>query len=217
LAFRVAQLDRIADAILPLAEVSDCARYLTALTSGTLDLLGREQSLAKDTFWEIELWSALRRRSVNATLHEPPDIVVQFEDAKIGIACKKLYSEKHVQNVLSEGVKQIESTYDFGIIAVNLDELIPPDHFLRLSSPQEALRVINDINTAFLNRHERHFRKYLASGRLLTAMVSTSVLADLLRLRARLNNVRQVTIWAIPGLPWKKEQQLYRFYRQSME
>ena len=43
--------------------------------NGSLDLLNREQSKAKDTLWELELWQTLVRMGMHATLEEP-DIVV---------------------------------------------------------------------------------------------------------------------------------------------
>jgi len=216
LLFRVAHLDHIADAILPLRSVPDRAKYLSVLTSGSLDLHGRERSLSKNILWELELWAVLRRRSFDAHLIEPPDIVVEFEDAKIGVACKKLYSEKHVQNILSEAVAQIEVSFDFGIIAVNLDDLVPANQILRTPNQQTMGEFVNDLNVKFLRRHERHFRKYLASARLLSALVSTAVLADVFTADIRFNNARQSTIWTIPGLPSEKEKQLSRFYGKLM-
>lgn len=212
----VAHFDRIAEAILPLKRVSDRTRYLTALTSGSLNLLKRMRSNAKDILWELELWSILQRRSFDAVLCEPPDIVVTFEVSKIGIACKKLYSEGHVQNVLSEAVAQIEATFDFGIVAVNLDDLMPENKILRAPNEKTMSQVIIDFNARFLELHERHFRKYLAPGRLIAALVSTSVLADVYHSRTRFNNAWQSTIWTIPGLPPDKDKQLRRFYDQLM-
>ncbi len=215
--FRAGLLDRIAEAVLPLADICQRQQYLTALISGSLDLLKRERSRAKDILWELELWSVLRKRSLEANLCEPPDIVVTFEHAKIGIACKKLYSERNVQKVLSQAVSQIETTFDFGIVAINIDDLVPPEKILQ-SPTQEAMgRVIDNLNTQFLHRHERHFRKYLASGRLLSALISTSVLADVYGQRTRFNTARQVTVWTIPGLAPEKAKQLKRFYDQIMQ
>ena len=64
--FRVCLLDRIADAVLPLGDVPDRARFLTALASGSLNLLGRKRSNAKNVLWELEFWSILKRRSIDA-------------------------------------------------------------------------------------------------------------------------------------------------------
>ena len=87
---------------------------------------------------------------------------------------------------------------------------------LKVPTQEMMSQFISDFNTRFLNSHERHFRKYLASGRLLAALVSTSMLADVYNENPRLNNSRQFTIWTIPGLTDDKEKQLKRFYNQLM-
>jgi len=214
--FRVGHLDRIAQATLLLREVPDQTKFLTVLASGSLDLLDRKKSSAKNTLWELELWAILKRGSFNATLEEPPDIVVDFEKSRIGIACKKLYSEKHVQNVLSEAVAQIEARFDLGIIAMSLDDLVPPNKILHTPTQETMSQHISELNSRFLGSHERHFRKYLASGRLISALVSTSVLADVYQTRVRFYNARQSTIWTIPGLPPEKDKALRRFYNLLM-
>jgi hypothetical protein len=216
LMFRVSSLDRVADATLPLSDVPTRRAYLRKLTDGTLDLQKRERSLAKDTLWELELWSTLRGRSIDATLDERPDIVVNFEDAKVGIACKKLYSENNVEKVLSEVVVQIESSYDFGILAVNLDDLILPGQVLRARTQKEMGEFIFNLNLQFLETHKRHFKKYLASGRVISALVSTSVLAAVSTENPAFHIATQKTIWSIPGLVPEKEKQLKRLYAQVM-
>lgn len=216
LLFRAGLLDRIADAVLPLADVPERTRFLEALVSGSLDLLERKRSTAKNVLWELELWTILKRRSFDATLEEPPDIVVNFAESRIGIACKKLYSEKHVQNVLSQAVAQIESNFDFGIVAVNIDDLVPANQILRTPTQETMFQYISDLNARFLDSHERHFRKYLASGRVISALVSTSALADVYRGGTRFNHARQSTVWTIPGLPVEKDRQLRNFYAVLM-
>jgi len=217
LVFRGMHLDRIAEAVLSLQHIPNREEYLTALTSGSLDLFDRQQSKAKDILWELEMWSIFRRRAMEAALAEPPDIVVSFEGVKVGVACKKLYSEKHVQNVLSQGVAQIEASFDFGIIALNLDDLIPPNQLLRKPTQRSMGECIVDLNTRFLKSHERHFRKYLSSGRLLSALVSTSLIADVYKEQPQFVNACQASIWTIPGLPSEKYRQLQKFYAQLME
>jgi hypothetical protein len=201
--FRVVRFNCIADAILALSGVPDRLRFLRALVSGSLDPLERKKSRAKDTLWELELLSFLKRSSFDATLEEPPDIVVNFGDAKIGIACKKLYADRHVQNVLSEAVAQIEPTFDFGIVAVNIDDL-SPNQILRTPTRESASRCIDDLNARFIRSHERHFRKYLASGRLISALVSTSVLADLHHERVRFYNAHRSTYGRYRACPGRR-------------
>lgn len=214
--FRVGLLDRITAAVLPLADAPHRTKFLRALVSGGLELLDRRRSAAKDALWELELWATLKRRSFDANLEEPPDIVVNFEDSKIGIACKKLYSVRHVQNILSQAVAQIEPSFDFGIVAISIDDLLPANQILRAPTHESLAQFISDLNTRFLQAHERHFRKYLKSGRLISAFVSTGTLADVYRAETRFNNARQSTVWTIPGLSTEKERALRKFYGRLM-
>jgi len=158
----------------------------------------------------------LKRRGLNAALQEPPDIVVEIGNERIAIACKKLYSEKHVQNVLSEAVAQIEPTFDVGVVAINIDELVPPRAILTALDYGAMSRRISALNTRFINKHERHLRKYLASGRVVCALVSTRCLVDVSTASVRLSNARQSTVWTIPGLPPEKDRALRVLYEGLM-
>lgn len=215
--FNGAHCSRIADAVLPIRSVENRDYFLKILTSGTLTLLNRQRSKAKDVLWEIELWSILVRHGFDAKLQEPPDIVLSFEGDLVGIACKKFYSENNVSKVLSEAVGQIESSFKFGIIASNLDDLIPANQLLDAPTLESMGKTISDLNECFLRTHFRHFGKYLSSGRVISALVATSVLAGVRQGRPKLTNAKQTTVWAIPGLKPEKEKQLNRFYEQLME
>lgn len=212
---QLCHFDRIISAILPLRQEPSRVQFLLKLGSGNLDLLKRTKSASKDWLWEIELLSMLKMRSLKATLEEP-DIVVDFDTTKIGISCKKLYSENHVQNVLSKAVSQIEGSFDFGIVAINIDDLFPADKKIMAESQAALSRRISQFNEQFLRPHERHFRKYLSSGRIISALISTSVLGQVRLPHAKLFNARQSLVWTIPGLPPEKDRALRRFYTQFM-
>ncbi len=210
--FNLLHLDRIADAVLPLKEEPKRVKYLKALISGPLDFLKREKSYAKDIFWELEVWLKLRRKLTTINLEDPPDIVIELEKSRIGIACKKLYSEKHVQNVLSEAVHQIEDSFEIGIVALNLDDFTPANTVLKRYHAQGITEKLRNLNADFIQRHERHLRKYLASGRLIASIVSTAVIADVTNAKPQFNNASQWTIWSIPGLAEEKSQILRRLH-----
>jgi hypothetical protein len=214
--FRGVQMVRVADAILPLLEVKDRSRYLRLLTVGSLSPFKRVRSQSKDFLWELEAWAYLKRRSIYAVLAEPPDIVVESGADRIGVACKKFYSTRHVQNVLSTGVAQIEKAFEIGIIAVNLDDLLPADTVMRAPTQDAMGEMLTNFNMTFLRNHERHFRKYLSSGRLIAALVSTGGIAEIYQETPRLNTARQSTVWAIPGLSEQKTRVLHRFRDRLM-
>lgn len=214
--FLAIHLDRIADAVLPLRGVENNVDYLKALLSGSLNFFERESSKAKDIFWELELWARLLRRNANAHLDDPPDVVVNYDNSRIGIACKKLYSERHVQNVLSEAVRQIERDFDFGIVALNLDDLLPKDVVLKKDSTNAVADKLLRVNHLFLNKHERHFQKYLSKGRLISAIVSTSIISDVQSEIPQFQNTHQWNIWTIPELEARYQEPLNRFYDTVM-
>ncbi len=209
-------LDRIADTVLLLKNESKKSTHLKKLTSGTLDFFERKRSNSKNYFWELEVWAKLRKRKNEVYLIEPPDIVVNYNNSRIGIACKKLYSEKHVQNVLSESVKQIEKEFEFGIVAINLDDLLPPNVVLKMESSEAVCEKLNQINTNFINRHSRHFVKYFSTSRIISVIVSTSTITDIQSERPKFSNTYQWTVWTISGLTTRHKEQLDNFYKTIM-
>jgi hypothetical protein len=209
--FYAFNLDRLANAILPLREVPSRGKYLNALTSGDLDCFSRQSSYAKNILWELELWSILRRNYSSATLQDPPDIVLPLAGGTLGIACKKIYSESNVEKVLSEAVGQVETEFSVGVVAFSLDELIPPDTVLRARNKSEMNRLLDKHTDEFVARHERHFRKYLSSGRLVSALVSVHVIAHVLEWKVEFNNVRSSLVWTISGLAPDKKALLNQF------
>lgn len=209
-------LDRIAKNILLLENVPDKIQFLKRLKSGSLNFFQRDKSEAKNTLWEIEVWAQLQKRIRLVYLEEPPDVVVRFEDSKIGISCKKVYSENHVQNILSKAVEQIEKEYEFGIVAINIDDLLPPDVVLKMESSDAVIERLHGFNADFINRHIRHFTKYFSQTRIISVIVSTSLIADVPPERPRFRNTFQWTVWAVTGLPERYRVQLDKFYNLVM-
>lgn len=209
--FSAIQLDRIATAALPLGVSNRARKYLVELLSGSLDLLNRDRSKAKDTLWELELWQLFTRMNMQVSLEEP-DIVVFFNGARIGISCKKIYSINNVEKVISKAVSQFEKEFDFGVIAINLDDIIPANCILAMDSKQKIIDVIFKINLEFMYQNDRYLRKYLSTGRAISAIFSASVLADVPTIETRFFSIRQSTFWTIPGLPLEKELQINNFF-----
>jgi hypothetical protein len=205
-----AQIERIATAALSTTRCAAQESTLRGLLTGSLDLLGREQSKAKDTLWELELLRILVDHKIDATLGEP-DLSVHFSGAPVGFACKKIYSEGNVSKVLSNAVSQIEREGEFGIIALNLDDLLPANAILKAPTLAVMSSMLEDRNNAFLRTHERHFRKYLTAGRAISALVSCAAIADVENAENRFLNARQTTVWQMPGMPYEKAEQMNKF------
>jgi len=208
--FEVLQLRRIASATVSISGSPRVSEYLRDLRNGSLDLLERKQSKAKDTLWELELQALLRGWGMSVELGEP-DLILCFASARVGVSCKKIYSVENVEKVLSRAVKQIAATCDFGIVAINLDDLIPSRQILRAESTKAMANVLATCNAEFVQAHERHLRKYLEPGRAICALISTAALVDIPNESPRYLNARQSFVWTIPGLPVEAAHFVRRF------
>jgi hypothetical protein len=102
---------------------------------------------------------------------------VDVNTVKVGVACKKIYSQENVEKTLSEGVAQIESDHEFGILAINIDDLAPPNRIRTVASSGDLQASLSEDNRQFLKRHDRHFRKYLSTGRAMGAFVASGGIA----------------------------------------
>ena len=218
--FHTLHLSRIADALLTLCDVVDRKRYLKTLGNGTLDFFSHTQSHTKDIFWEVELFSKLRSHCPATFLKDPPDIIVQFSGGTLGIACKKIYSENNIAKIASEAVHQVEGDFDIGIAAFNIDDcmiiddnVVPEHSILQAHNEREALNRLGQGLEGFLRRHQHHFRKYIKPpGRIVSVLVSATVIADVRDGTVQFNNVTSTLGWADPELPENKKQLLQQFY-----
>lgn len=209
--FRLLHLDRVASAVLPLKDVTNRAEYLKKLVSGTLNLFNNEPSLSKDILWELELWAGMRKRHAATELLDPPDIVLNLTGGRLAIACKRIYSERNLEKNLSEAVKQVEGEYDVGVVAMNVDSLIPPNTFLPARTERAMGKKLQSMNADFLKRHERYLAKYLRQGRLVCALSVINAIVHVEEWRVQLNTAMQATVWTIPGLQEKKAALLEEF------
>ncbi len=204
------QIDRIATAALSTRGCDAQKSALRGLLVGSLNLLERKQSKAKDTLWELDLLRVLVGHKIDAKLGEP-DLSVNFSGAPVGFACKKIYSEGNVSKVLSNATAQIEREGEFGIIALNLDDLLPENAILRAPTLQAMSSILVDRIHVFVRTHERHLKKYLTPGRAMSALISCTVIADVESARPRFLNARETIVWQIPGIPDAKAEQMNQF------
>jgi len=146
--FSSLHIERIHSGIQILATENNKKKYLKDLLNGTLDFFHREISHAKSIFWELEAFTKLKKVIPETHLNEP-DIVVDIDRFNIAIPCKKIFSEKGVPKVLSNAVSQIENEYEFGIVAINIDDLIPEGVLLKARTFQEAGDKLHARNMEF--------------------------------------------------------------------
>lgn len=209
-------VSRIVDAIKCLECVENRKKYLKDLLKGSLDFLEHKPSHAKSIFFELEVFTQVKL-AFNESYLDEPDIVVTMEKANIGIACKKITSEKSLQQALSKAVKQINgNSFEFGIVAINIDDLLPEHKILNVETFSNALEILYKHNQDFIARYEHHFRKYLNESRIVAVIVTTSIFTDVKLETPRFNNAFQWTIWTIPEIN-EKHKQIMNDFRKLVE
>jgi len=207
---------RIAEAILSLKDNIDCKEHLKKLIDGNLDLKNHKQSPAKDKLFELQVYNKIKISNYKVQLIEP-DIVIFDNGVETGLACKNVYSEGHIQNVLSEGVRQIEDSTKYGTVVLNIENLLPEG---------KKIVVHNDMNGAsdmlqrylnnFLADHKRHFKKYLSSDRIAVATVSITSNVKLVDDRTRYSTLfynTQYTFWIYPKRNIENEKRIKTLQR----
>jgi hypothetical protein len=199
-ALKAMYMQRIARVVFALETLDQREKYLRTLANGHLDLNRQHRSLAKDILWELELWVKLNERGLDAELSEPPDIVLAPQSEGFGIACKKVYSERNVNKVLSQGVAQYERKFPTGLVAFNVDDLIPDGHFVRGRNNVEVRSIFLTILEGFLNRHLNTFARYVSQRRMAGVLVSVGGAVELTHELPALNNNREWSIWTMEGL-----------------
>ena len=211
--FSTLHIGRIYSGIEFLVTEENKEKYLRDLLNGSLNFFEREISHAKSILWELEAFTKIKK-VIDETYLDEPDIVVNINQLSIAIPCKKTYSEKGVPKVLSNAVAQIEKKHEFGIVAINIDDLIPENVLLKARTFREAGDKLHAHNMEFLGRHERHFLKYLSKSRIVAVVASTSVVTDILEESPKFNNFSQWAIWTIPGLKPEHKKAIDEFRRK---
>lgn len=193
--FQAIQLYRVTDAILALRDVEGGDSYLRKITAN-LDFFNSERSVAKDIFWELELWWMIRRKLPTARLKDPPDIMLDLDGGTLGLACKSVYSEASVEKALSTGVKQVTGNCDAGVVAFSIDSLLPKDCVINARDKAGLDQLLHPKIDGFIERHRRHMDRYLDKQRLAAVVVCISGVGDIHGWSVAFNTVRSTTIYA---------------------
>lgn len=190
-------IDRIARAADVLRGYSDAKPHLWTLKKGALDLGERTPSRAKDKLWELELLCILKERGMHAEIREP-DLVVELSSASISLACKRIYSPTNAESQLSSGVKQIGKSAAPGLLAVCIDDLLPPYCIVDAQDPANAAAFLDNHNVDFLSRHQGKLARYIASKRIAGVLVSSSAPIRHPPFLGEIASSTQMTIWTTP-------------------
>lgn len=193
-------INRIANAMLCLENIDNKEKYLYDLLKGSLDVLEHKPSHAKSILFELEVLTQFQSFVKESYLDEP-DVVVPTGEDKIGISCKKITSENNLQKTFSNGVKQIEkNSFNYGIVAINIDDLLPEKALLNANTIKDVDEILFSHNMDFINKHQRHFLKYIKDSRILAVLVYSSIFTDIKSHKPRFNTAYQTSVWTVKDL-----------------
>jgi hypothetical protein len=170
-----AHANRVAETVLTIAGEPGAEECLRRMAGNDMNLSERGPSRGKDALWELDLLSFLRRRSIETVLREP-DIVANFGIGDYPIACKKVYSERGVETQMRKGVHQMSAFGGAGLVAFNIDDLVPADVLMKSPTSLEATNYLAGLNRYFIDRHQRHIQRFVTEQRCDGIIVATTVL-----------------------------------------
>lgn len=188
--------NRISDAILGVANEALAQELLFRIGKKDMDLDLRVPSQGKDALWELELLSFLRRNGAKAWLQEP-DIVVSLDGIDYPIACKKVNSEANVIDQVRKGCKQLSSFGVGGIVALNIDALVPDNTVLRGQTDQLAGGVLRKLTEDFLDRNILKLQEAIAGEKCDAMIFSVTSPADIATAKPRFNLQNETMFWSV--------------------
>lgn len=211
-----AHTNRIADAMQEARSDLGALECIKRMAGNSMDLSRREPSQGKDALWELDLASFLKRRGIEVSHVDPPDLLAEFSFGAYPVACKKIYSERGVEGQVRKGAKQLKRHGSSGLVAINIDDLVPDDALLRSASQANASDFLARFNHDFIDRHQTRLQRFIVDKRCDGILVSTTVLTDIVQSSPRFNTHTQVTLWTLSSMD---EEQLRRIgqARASLE
>lgn len=186
---------RVAEAIVNTQHDAKSCSNLQHMIRNSIFLSERQISRAKDALWELELLSVLLSKRIHARLDEP-DIVADFGRGSQALACKKIYSAKSFQDRVKDGVRQLERHAIPGLIAVNLDDLVPENHFFAAASTAQCSDALHAWLRSFCDQHMHRVAGYISSGRCDGVLLTVHVPADVPGERPRFRQHSQTLLYA---------------------
>ncbi len=188
-------VNRLADAVISLLDEPGIELALTRIASSVMQPEDRNVSQGKAALWELILLSFLKSRGFSVRAAEP-DILVDFGFGDYPIACKKSWSEKGVKDHVRKAAKQLAPFRNGGLIALNLDDLVPPGHGLTAPTLDQAGSRLSLAQQAFIKKHKGLLAKAVIEGKCEGFIISTTVNAILTEEKTQPNLVSNFTVWS---------------------
>ena len=194
--FAMLQLNRICDAMLTVETDPEAQECLARIARSDLQLLLHERSEGKDALFELELLDYLRRNGAVARMAEP-DLSAVMPFGNYPIACKKINSIKNFEKQLSSACRQLKPFKGEGLIALNLDVLIPEGTYLQKETGAQAKAQLHAMLNHFRQQHIAKIQKVVSSAKCDGILFSVSAAANVMQMKPRLHYLNQTDFWTL--------------------
>ena len=155
---------RIAQAVESALDDPAAKEAIKRVTASDMTLTQRQESKGKDALWELELYRRLRLAGAGVRFEEPDLVLSLHGFGDYAIACKKTYSEKNIRKNLDRAVGQLWARGTPGVIAFNIDDLVPKDTLLKRAESEGLGKALEDMLSLFLTSHKEAFGQAIATG-----------------------------------------------------
>lgn len=198
-------VNRLVDAVINLPDEPGIQEALKRMARSVMQPDDRNTSQGKDALWELVLLSDLKNNGLAVTAAEP-DILVDFGMGNYPIACKKIWSESGVEKRVSHAAKQLAPFNNGGVIAINLDDLVPVGKVISVPTKSYVGGVLTKFNLDFVERNRGVLQNAVRDGKCDGFIISTTALAVLWEEDTPAYLASQTSLWHIQeSLPEARE------------
>lgn len=187
---------RILKAVEAVLDDAGAKEAIHRITTSDMNLDTRKSSNGKDALWELDLYRRLKMGGIPIRVEEP-DLVISLGEnyGEYAIACKKIWSVRSLKVRLKQGSDQLKTHKKPGVIALNLDDILPKASFFAFPTEAELKQHIDEFNSRFVKENEHHFVSIMNRGGCDGVLVSTSLIAKVPDLNLPMNLVRSSASW----------------------
>lgn len=191
-------VNRLCRAILSLQDDPALKEPLRRIAKNVVMPNDRMQSQGKDSLWEIVLLGLLREGGAAARFEDPPDILVEMDGWSYPVACKKVWKESGLEEHVRKAGRQLRSVAKgAGVIALNLDDIVPPGRLLDNTDRDSAGAFLHQFNLDFIERHRSLFERAVHEGRCDGVWVSVCTAAVIGNEETPFNMFTQHSLWTL--------------------
>jgi len=170
------------------------------IVTSDMSLSERRWSNGKDALWELDLYRRLKLGGAEVIFGEP-DLVLELSNGlgKLGLACKKTYSESGVAEALNGGCDQLRKHRMPGIVAFNLDDLVDERSVLSVPSNETLHEALISKVRKFVTNHAATLNRAIERGECDGVLISITVVSQVHDAASPIRLARAPMLYGYPG------------------